>query len=208
MYLGVFRPAQFVFEDFFGVRRRTDAEETISSQIIVCIANLSIPGRFFEPLSTFLRIILVYNDTLMPRRRFILNLSVPTTRKEGFPRKPRSQKMFLWFCSAFHLESRGMALDQLLASGYTGCTLACSTLACGFTAADSKRTIGFLLRFPAIWREQTSETTCRFATSTHHEYPEIKGARQWATKGTFFAIQAMIFDEIVCGASACRGASK
>ena len=33
-------------------------------------ANLSVPGRFFDPVITFSRTISVYLDTFMPRRRF------------------------------------------------------------------------------------------------------------------------------------------
>ena len=139
----VFRPAEYVFENYFGVARHADAPQTISSQIIACIANLSVPRRFFDPLSMFLRIISEYGDTLMPRRRFTSNLSVPTARKEGFPRIPRSQKTLLWFCSACHLESRGTAQGCLLANDLTGCPVAAGTPACCFSGAISERTIGF-----------------------------------------------------------------
>ena len=70
MYLGDFRPTESVFEDYFGVPRQVDAQEKILSQIIVCCSVLTVPGGFFDLLSTFLRTISVYLDTLMPRRRF------------------------------------------------------------------------------------------------------------------------------------------
>ena len=47
MYQVVFKPAEYAFEDYFGAPRHVDAQETISSQIIVCNAVLTVPGGFF-----------------------------------------------------------------------------------------------------------------------------------------------------------------
>ena len=61
MYLEVFRPTEHVFEDYFGVQRHVDAEETISLQIIVRSANLSVfellgPSEYiFEDYSSLRR---------------------------------------------------------------------------------------------------------------------------------------------------------
>ena len=49
---GIFRPAEYVFEDCFSVPRHV-AQETISSQIIACSVNLTVLGSFFDLLSTF-----------------------------------------------------------------------------------------------------------------------------------------------------------
>ena len=114
-------------------KRHADAPRTISSQIIACSPTLSVSRRFFELLRTLLRIISVYGDMLMPRWRFILNLSVPTARKD--PQKTTFPKMFPWFCSAFHLESCGMAVGYLLKSG-TGWALAARAPTCCFSAGS------------------------------------------------------------------------
>ena len=47
--MGVFRPAEFVFGDYFGGYQHADAQETISTEIIVFSSNLSVPGG----ISTF-----------------------------------------------------------------------------------------------------------------------------------------------------------
>ena len=57
--------AEHFFEHYFGAPRHTDAQETISSPIIFCFANLTVPGGFLNPLSTFLRTVLVDSDTLI-----------------------------------------------------------------------------------------------------------------------------------------------
>ena len=44
--LGVFRPTESVFQDYFSVARHTDAQEMILSQIIVCCSVLTEPGDF------------------------------------------------------------------------------------------------------------------------------------------------------------------
>ena len=54
---------------------------------------------------------------------------------------------------------------QLLASGYTGCTMVHSSV-----QLDSHYRNNMLAR----------------NKSTHHAYPAIKGARHWSTKGAFF----------------------
>ena len=46
-----------------------------------------IPGEFFDPLGTFLRTILVYDETLMPRRQF--------------PRKSQHAAQSSWYLGAF-----------------------------------------------------------------------------------------------------------
>ena len=46
MNLGVFRPAKYVFVDYFGLLRHVDAQEKILSQILVCSSVLYVTGGF------------------------------------------------------------------------------------------------------------------------------------------------------------------
>ena len=48
MYLRIFRPAEYVFGDDFGVPRHDDAQQKILTEIIVCSSVLTIP-RVFLP---------------------------------------------------------------------------------------------------------------------------------------------------------------
>ena len=43
---GVFRPAEYIFGDCFGVPRHVDAQETISYKIIVCCSVLTVAVGF------------------------------------------------------------------------------------------------------------------------------------------------------------------
>ena len=43
---GVFRPAEHVFENYFGIPRHANALQSISSEIIAFIANFSVPETF------------------------------------------------------------------------------------------------------------------------------------------------------------------
>ena len=114
---------EHVFEDCLGGQWHANAQEITSLRIWVYLGGISTCcARFWElfrwsdddfvgnhslylkfectwEVSGFAEYIFenyfgVHGDTLMPRRRFTPNLSVPTARKEGFPRKPRSQKTF------------------------------------------------------------------------------------------------------------------
>ena len=46
VYLGVFWPAESVFEDYISVPRHADAQEKILSPIIVCCSVLTLPWGF------------------------------------------------------------------------------------------------------------------------------------------------------------------
>ena len=86
-----FRPSPRVFVDYFGVRWDPHAQETISSQIITCSANLMVPAGFSDLLSTFLRTISVSIRTLMPRR--------------WFPRKSLHAAPISWYLGRFSTSS-------------------------------------------------------------------------------------------------------
>ena len=46
MNLGLFRPAEYVIGDCFGMPRHVDAQEKILLQEIVCSSVLNVPGGF------------------------------------------------------------------------------------------------------------------------------------------------------------------
>ena len=53
LHLRVYRPSEYVFEDYFGAPWHVDVQELISLQIIVCSAISTVPGGFFDSLSTY-----------------------------------------------------------------------------------------------------------------------------------------------------------
>ena len=52
MYLGVFRPGEYVFGDYYALPRHVDSQEKILSRNIVCNSVLNVPGslRPLEPV--------------------------------------------------------------------------------------------------------------------------------------------------------------
>ena len=44
MYLGVFRPTEYVFGYYYSMLRHVDAQENILTDIIVCSLVLTVPG--------------------------------------------------------------------------------------------------------------------------------------------------------------------
>ena len=53
---GVFRPAEHDIHDYFALRRNPRAQEIIFSHMIASSELLTVPGGFFDPLNTVLRI--------------------------------------------------------------------------------------------------------------------------------------------------------
>ena len=87
VYLEVFRPAEYVFEDYFGAPRHIDAHETISSKIIICSAVLTVSGGFSTCWARFWGMFRWIATRWCSGDDLLANLNVPggfSTRWVGF----------------------------------------------------------------------------------------------------------------------------
>ena len=108
MSLRVFRPAEYVFGDYFGVPQHVDAQVTISSKIIVCCSVFSVPWGFSSAEYVFGHYIVVlpHADVVVP----IYSKFECAYCTGRYQENHVSQKTFPWFCSTCHLESLGTAV--------------------------------------------------------------------------------------------------
>ena len=157
---GIFRSAEYVFEDYFGVPRHVDAQKAISSPIIVSSANLSIPGGFSTRWVRFWGLFRCTSTRWCSGGDFVANHSL-------YRKFECTWEVFRSACFWGLLQENHILKKYSLsfAVSVDSHILRCS---CGFVASKrlywlhielGERTIGFSLPFSAIWRERTRETT-------------------------------------------------